>query len=58
MLGHKMNLVIKEAVHAFAQNDIRHGRVPDYNDYFACVRIAICIHWIIQIIKEKRQQDD
>ncbi len=49
----KMNQIIKAAVHAFAQSDIMHGRLPDYDDYFASVRLAVYIYGISKVINGK-----
>lgn len=49
----KTNQIIQAAVHAFAQVDIMHGRMPNYDDYFAAVRIAVYIHNISRMINGK-----
>lgn len=46
-------ILIQAAVHAFAQSDIMHGRMPDYDDYFGAVRIAVYIHNISKMINGK-----
>lgn len=49
----KTNQIIQAAVHAFAQSDIMHGRLPDYDDYFGAIRIAVYIHNIYKMINGK-----
>ncbi|MEI3300702.1 MAG: hypothetical protein V8R67_08640 [Eubacterium sp.] len=53
MIGDKMNQIIQAAVHAFAQADIVHRRLPNYEDYFACARLAIYIYNVSKMIKGK-----
>lgn len=52
-MKNSINEIIQAAVHAFAQSDIMHGRMPDYDDYFGAVRLAMYIHSISQMINGK-----
>ncbi len=52
-MKNSINQIIQAAVHAFAQSDIMHGRMPDYDDYFGAVRIAVYIHNISRMINGK-----
>lgn len=49
----KTNKIIQAAVHAFAQCDIMHGRMPDYDDYVGAVRLAMYIHSISKMLNGK-----
>lgn len=52
----KTNKIIQAAVHAFAQSDIMHGRMPDYDDYFGAARLAMYIHSISKTINHRQEK--
>lgn len=52
----KTNQIIQAAVHAFAQSDIMHGRMPDYDDYFGAARLALYIHNVSKVINGKASE--
>lgn len=52
-MKNSINEIIQAAVHAFAQADIVHGRLPNYEDYFACARLAIYIYNVSKMINGK-----
>lgn len=47
----KIQKIMAGAISAFAQHDIRNGRLPRYEEYFSAARLAVTLYFISKVRK-------
>ena len=47
----KIHKIMAGAISAFAQHDIRNGRLPTYEEYFSAARLAVTLYFISKVRK-------